>query len=119
MLAVARRQGRGAVLVLADADRLPLTDATVDAVLAAGLLTHVGDPAATLREVARVVRPGGRIAVFHPIGRAALAARHGHPLRRGELLDPGVLPGVLAAAGWTLELLDDGADRYLALARRA
>ena len=66
-----------------------------------------------------MVRRDGRIAVFHPVGRAALAARHGHPLRGDELLDPSVLPGVFAPADWTLETLDDSAERYLALARRA
>ncbi len=34
-----------------------------------------------------------------------------------ELLDPSVLPGVLAAAGWELERIDDADHRYLALAR--
>ena len=120
MLAVARaRRGDTVALILGDAGRLPLADGSVDAVRAAGLLTHLGDPTAGLRELARVVREDGRLAVFHPVGRAALAARHGHPLRHDELLDPSVLPGVAAAGGWTLEALDDGPDRYLALAHRA
>ena len=120
MLAVARaRHGDAVALVLGDAGRLPLADASVDAVFAAGLLPRLADPAAGLRELARVVRSEGRLAVFHPVGRAALAARHGHPVRPDDRLDPGVLPGVIAASGWTLETLDDGADRYLALARRA
>ena len=117
MLAGARfRRFDAAALVLGDADQLPIADAIVDAVLAAGLLTHVADPAGTLRELARVVRPGGRLAVFHPVGRAALAARHGPAPRRDDLLDPSVLPGALAATGWELETLDDAADRYFARA---
>ena len=117
MLAAAHAKGPPGALVLADVDRLPLATGRVDAVLAAGLLTHVPDPTATLRELRRVTRPGGTLAVFHPIGRAALAARHGRPLRPGELLDPSVLTGRLDTTGWATRRIDDGADRYLALAQ--
>jgi SAM-dependent methyltransferase len=108
---------RGPALV-GDARRLPLPDGAVDAVLAAGLLTHLPDPAAGLHELARVTRPGGRLALFHPIGRAALAARRGHDLRPDDIRDPANLPQALAAAGWSLVALHDDPDRYLALAHR-
>lgn len=49
-------------LVLGEAQRLPFADGAFDAVTFAYLLRYVEDPAATLRELARVVRPGGRIA---------------------------------------------------------
>jgi SAM-dependent methyltransferase len=120
MLGEVRRRGRDrqAALVLADARRLPLADRSVDGLLAAGLLSHVGDPLAALRELARVTKPGGKLAVFHPIGRRALAARHGHEpaaddVRAGANLEP-----VLEGAGWTLIYLDDSDQRYLALAQR-
>jgi demethylmenaquinone methyltransferase/2-methoxy-6-polyprenyl-1,4-benzoquinol methylase len=45
-----------------EAERLPLDDASVDALTHTYLLRYVDDPAATLRELARVVRPGGAIA---------------------------------------------------------
>jgi SAM-dependent methyltransferase len=117
MLAVATQQRRPGVFGLADAAALPLRDACVDGVLAAGLLTHVPSPAATLGELRRVTRADGTLAVFHPIGRAALAARHDRTLTPGELLDPPVLRGVLGAAGWAADEIDDGAARYLAVAR--
>ena len=75
------------------------------------------EPRATLTALRRVTRRGGTLAVFHPIGRAALAARHGRALTPGELLDPSVLRRVLGAAGWAAREIDDGAARYLALAR--
>jgi hypothetical protein len=32
------------------------------------------------------------------------------------LLDPSVLPGMPSATGWELDSIDDGDDRYLAIA---
>jgi ubiquinone/menaquinone biosynthesis C-methylase UbiE len=56
----------------ADAQRLPLRDATVDAVVSIAALQHIPDPAAALVEMTRVLRPGGRLAVMVPTaGRAA------------------------------------------------
>jgi len=49
-------------LVHGDAERLPFADGSFDALTFTYLLRYVSDPAATLRELARVVRPGGRIA---------------------------------------------------------
>ncbi|MEZ0095161.1 class I SAM-dependent methyltransferase [Streptacidiphilus sp. EB129] len=49
-------------LALARAEQLPFPDATFDALTFTYLLRYVADPAATLRELARVVRPGGMIA---------------------------------------------------------
>lgn len=60
----------------ADAQRLPLRDATVDAVVSIAVLQLVPDPAAALAEMARVLRPGGRLAAVVPIaGRAARVLR--------------------------------------------
>jgi SAM-dependent methyltransferase len=120
MLATARRHGRAATatLVLADARRLPLRDGSADAVFAAGLLPHLPDPDAGLTGIARVTRPGGRLCLFHPSGRAALAARHGRRVRDDDLLGEPVLRAVLARTGWRLERYHDGPDRFLALAVR-
>jgi demethylmenaquinone methyltransferase/2-methoxy-6-polyprenyl-1,4-benzoquinol methylase len=63
MLAEARRRANGDFeLVEASADALPFADGEFDALTFTYLLRYVDDPAATLRELARVVRPGGTIA---------------------------------------------------------
>ena len=120
MLAVARARARdcGAALVLADARRLPLASASVDAVFAAGLVRHLPDIGAGLRQLARVSKPGGLLVLFHPVGRAALAARHGRTLRPDEPLAQDQLRRHLAAAGWRLAAYDDPAHRYFARAVR-
>ncbi|MEV0372873.1 class I SAM-dependent methyltransferase [Streptomyces sp. NPDC050636] len=120
MLQAAVRAGRdrSAGLFLADVARLPLRDAALDAVFAAGLISHLADSAAGLAELARVVRPGGRLALFHPIGRAALAARKGRPITPDDLrAEPNLRP-LLAGSGWDLVRYVDEDSRYLALAVR-
>ena len=51
-------------LVEGSAERLPFPDASFDALTFTYLLRYVEDPAATLAELARVVRPGGTIAAL-------------------------------------------------------
>lgn len=50
----------------ADAGRLPLGDGCAGAVVGLDVLHHLGDPAAFFDEAARVLAPGGRIALFEP-----------------------------------------------------
>ena len=97
MLAQARhRHGDAGHLLRADARRLPLADRSVDTVFAAGLVQHLPDPAAGVRELGRVTRSGGRLVIFHPSGRAALAVRHGRTLRPEEPLAEDPLRQLLA-----------------------
>jgi hypothetical protein len=49
-----------AALVLADARGLPFADSSADAIFAAGLINHLPDTEAGLRELARVTRPPAR-----------------------------------------------------------
>ncbi|MFE9017218.1 class I SAM-dependent methyltransferase [Streptomyces sp. NPDC007808] len=120
MLEAAVRAGRNAdgQLLLADVAALPLRSESLDAVFAAGLVAHLPHPADDLRELARVVRPGGTLALFHPIGRAALAARQGRQITPEDLrAEPNLRP-LLAGAGWRMTSYVDEDDRFLALAVR-
>ncbi|MBW3363224.1 MULTISPECIES: class I SAM-dependent methyltransferase [Streptomyces] len=120
MLEEAARKGRGesGTLLRADVARLPLRDGALDAVFGAGLISHLARPDADMTELARVVRPGGVLALFHPIGRAALAARHGRTLTADDLRAEPVLRALLAGSGWRLDSYTDEDDRFLALAVR-
>lgn len=120
MLQAAVRAGRDrdGRLLLADVAALPLRSRSLDAVFAAGLVAHLPDPAGNLRELARVVRPGGVLALFHPIGRAALAARQGRQITPGDLrAEPNLRP-LLAGSGWRMTSYVDEDARFLALAVR-
>jgi demethylmenaquinone methyltransferase / 2-methoxy-6-polyprenyl-1,4-benzoquinol methylase len=57
-----KRSETGVHLVQCRAEELPFADATFDAVSFTYLLRYVDDPAATLAELARVLKPGGRLA---------------------------------------------------------
>ncbi|MEV6814740.1 methyltransferase domain-containing protein, partial [Micromonospora sp. NPDC051296] len=92
--------------------------ARVDAIFAAGLLPHLPDSDAGLRELARITRPGGRLVLFHPSGRATLAARHGRTLRPDEPLAETPLRASTSRTGWHLDTYDDPPHRFLATATR-
>jgi SAM-dependent methyltransferase len=121
MLRAASDAGRDryGALVCADGGRLPFAGGRFDAVFAAGILHHLPPPDHGLIELTRVTRAGAVLAVFHPISRAALAARHGGSTSDGDFLAAPNLRRHLAQHGWTLAAIDDGDDRYLALARRS
>lgn len=50
-------------VVLGDAEKLPFGDCSFDGVLAKGVLHHLSDMASAVKEIARVLKPGG-VAVF-------------------------------------------------------
>jgi SAM-dependent methyltransferase len=79
----ASRHDPGAIVVGAPAERLPVADASVDTVVATLTLCTVGDLEATLREVERVLAPGGRLLFLEHVraGDERLA-------RRQDLLAP-------------------------------
>jgi demethylmenaquinone methyltransferase / 2-methoxy-6-polyprenyl-1,4-benzoquinol methylase len=52
----------GVTLVVGQAEHLPFPDSAFDAVTFTYLLRYVDDPAATLEELVRVLRPGGTLA---------------------------------------------------------
>lgn len=64
-------------VLFADVRHLPMPDSSFDLVLALGVLPWLDDPAAAIREMARVTRPGGHV---------LLTADHN--LHLDEILDP-------------------------------
>jgi ubiquinone/menaquinone biosynthesis C-methylase UbiE len=116
-LEIARRYadeaGLGAAIEwrTADCRRLPFEDGAFDVVLAATVLAHVPRAEEALAEMARVTRPGGRLAVFdfdgdsmlisHPdvaLTRLIVLANSDHAAVNSSLAR--MLPGILAHAGF-------------------
>jgi len=62
----ARAKAPDARLVCGAGEHLPLPDASFDLVLSHEVLEHVQNDAETIREIVRVLKPGGRLALFCP-----------------------------------------------------
>jgi demethylmenaquinone methyltransferase / 2-methoxy-6-polyprenyl-1,4-benzoquinol methylase len=100
--AAARRSAQPAVgdrieLIRGEAERLPFADAEFDALTFTYLLRYVDDRAATMRELARVVKPGGRVGMVEfgvPAAPALRAAWRAHTRLGLPLL------GRLASPAW-------------------
>lgn len=72
----AERLGREVEIRAGTAERIPVEDGRADAVVSTLVLCSVRDPAAALREIRRVLRPGGRfVFVEHVAGRRRSATR--------------------------------------------
>lgn len=124
MLAAARRAAAAAPLLRGDALRLPVRDAALDGVVCGFALRNFAEVPPVLAECARVLRPGGRLALLEVDTPAQPLLRLGHrlwfshvvPLLGGLLSDraayrylprsvaylppPGELAALLAAAGF-------------------
>jgi arsenite methyltransferase len=105
-LALARRRTQGhdnLTLQLGDATALPVADASFDAALSVQVLEYVADADAALRQLHRVLRPGGRLVVWD-IDWSTVSWHSADPARMGRVLtawddhlaDP-CLPRTLAA----------------------
>jgi ubiquinone/menaquinone biosynthesis C-methylase UbiE len=130
MLERARARLRpGQEIAVMDGQCLDVADGSFDAVVLHLVVAVIPDPAACLREAARALRPGGRIAVFDKFLKAG--ARPGLPRRvanrvAGALFTEinRVIEEVLTASGAPLEIVHDepallgGTFRILQLRKR-
>lgn len=95
------RYGHRVHLWVGDAVEIPVADASYDAVFDFGILHHVPDWRAAIAEIARVLRPGGRLyaeEVYRPFLEWPLVARlFEHP--REDRFDDRDFAGALAAHG--------------------
>jgi ubiquinone/menaquinone biosynthesis C-methylase UbiE len=91
-------------LVAADAGRLPLAADAFDVAICVTVLCHrsIEDPAAVVRELARVVRPGGVLCLWEP-GVKRLDRAHDRVTHTGRRFSRRELAGHVKAAGLTIE----------------
>ncbi|MEV0295074.1 methyltransferase domain-containing protein [Nocardia sp. NPDC050710] len=125
MLAVARERAAAADsparFLEGTAYRLPFPDHSFDAVRCERVYQHLDDPAAATAEIARVLRPGGRVllidsdwftAITHP-GEPAIVEALGAAML-ANTPNPGSgrrLRGLLAAAGFVID--DQGSEAVI------
>ncbi len=89
------------------AESLPVADGSADAVWSVNTMHHWTDPERALREIHRVLRPGGRLLLVdedfedpaHPM-HAQFHARHGRHDHPFTMVEPGDFAGQLRALGF-------------------
>jgi arsenite methyltransferase len=99
--AVRAQAGPQTGFMLADAQRLPLRDETVDAVVSIAALQLIPDPAAALSEMGRVLRPGGRLAVMVPTAGPAARFWRNLPTAGAHVFGEDELGDILEDRGFT------------------
>lgn len=119
MLRVARRERRrlsveGVVLAAGDVTALPLADASVDVVVAAGLIPLLDDPGAALREFRRVTVDGGRLvsAEFDRERLTGLAWAQFRGMMAGHAMLARIFPSIRYAERWDVERSTIDPARY-------
>jgi arsenite methyltransferase len=119
MLALARRNAVGRKNVefyQATIDDLPLPDASVDCVISNCVINLASDKPAVFREIARVVKPGGRLAVSDIALKKSLPPEVGNDLMAyvgciaGAILIDEYKRGLAAAGFAAVQVIDSGAD---------
>lgn len=97
-------------------DQLPLPDASVDCVISNCVINLAPDKPAVFREIARILKPGGRLAVSDIALKRPLPAEIGNDLMAYVGCIAGAIPladyqaGLIAAGFGAVEVIDSGAD---------
>lgn len=115
-----KRQAAGALanveFHLATIDALPLADASVDCVISNCVINLAPDKRAVFREIARVLKPGGRLAVSDIALKQPLPAEVSNDIMAYVGCIAGAIPiedyrqGLIEAGFSNVEVVDSGAD---------
>lgn len=105
-------------IVQGDIQQAPFADATFDRILANAVFPHLDRPDLALRQMRRILRPDGILAISHPRGRRWVNAHHRtHAAIAQDILPPGaVLARRLASLGFNIRCVEDTADFYCIIA---
>jgi ubiquinone/menaquinone biosynthesis C-methylase UbiE len=76
-------------VLVSNAEHMPLADDSFDLIYSWGVIHHSPNTAATVREIHRVLKPGGRITImiYHTLSWVVFKILVKHGIMRGELLD--------------------------------
>ena len=116
----AKRLSEGAVdnveFHLSTIDRLPLSDSSVDCVISNCVINLAPDKTAVFREIARVLKPGGRVAISDIALKKSLPPEIGNDLLAyvgciaGAISIDDYRAGLIAAGFTQVEIIDSASD---------
>jgi demethylmenaquinone methyltransferase/2-methoxy-6-polyprenyl-1,4-benzoquinol methylase len=123
MIEVARRKVSDPRVAWENADirRLPLEDATCDRAICYSVWPHVDDPGEAAREIGRVLKPGGRLHIWHLDSRQKINSVHAAvdgPISHDLLPPASKTADLLESLGFIVSAAIDASDRYLVTATR-
>ena len=123
MIEVARTKVRDAraSFHVAEAEKLPFDCSFCDRILCFSVWPHFRDRDVVCRELARVLRPGGRLHVWHLTPRHKVNEIHaaaGEPISSDLLAPASQTATQLTAAGFQVERVTDDAEQYLVTASK-
>jgi len=108
--------------IQADGMAIPLSDDSMDLAICNSVFPHFGDKAKALKEIARVLRNGGRLAICHAMSREMINQLHqsiGGAVANDLLPDEFQLKGLIKQAGLRITHFEDVPERYLVIAEKS
>jgi ubiquinone/menaquinone biosynthesis C-methylase UbiE len=101
---------------------IPLTDNSVELAMCNSAFPHFGDKATALKEIARVLKNNGRLAVCHTMSRQMINQLHqsiGGAVANDLLPDEFELREMMKQAKLKITHFEDGPERYLVIAQKS
>ncbi|MFO7936161.1 MAG: class I SAM-dependent methyltransferase [Kiritimatiellia bacterium] len=105
-----------ALWFLSDAESMPMAKGTCDRVICFSAWPHFEDDSAVIREIRRVLKPGGQCHILHFISRKSVNSIHSeaHPSVISDVLPPvDELAGLFRENGFSIKETADNNKAYL------
>jgi len=109
-------------LAQADVLAIPLADSSMDLAICNSAFPHFGDKVKALKEIARVLKNNGRLAICHTMSREMLNRLHqsiGGIIASDLLPDEFQLRGLIKQAGLKITRFEDKPQQYLVVADKS
>jgi ubiquinone/menaquinone biosynthesis C-methylase UbiE len=124
MLSQAQAKGFPAIVRFAQADvvAIPLGDNSVDLAICNSAFPHFDDKVKALKEITRVLKNSGRLAICHTMSREMLNRLHqsiGGVVANDLLPDEFELRRLIKQAGLKITHFEDGPEQYLVIAEKS
>jgi ubiquinone/menaquinone biosynthesis C-methylase UbiE len=107
--------------IQADVTAMPLCNNCADFAICNSVFPHFNDKAKALKEIARVIKNNGRLAICHTMSREAVNQLHqsiGGMVANDLLPSEFQLRGLIRQAGLRVSHFEDSPERYLVIAEK-